>query len=169
MPSDYTSNFAALLTGHLGLPGEGGATTPTASNYTHGHYDDLVHAREMLTNFIGKGYKNLSDEQSRKDFAYLKNLVGNDQANKLINSVFVFNNSDSSKGKSWKEKIDSFYSAGSKDPATQKLITTFSTLGQGAIAGATDSRNISNMEITGRKVGDKNIVTNDVGPSKNNQ
>lgn len=160
MASDYTSNFAALLTGHLGLPSEGGSTTGTTSGYTHGHYDDLFHARDILTNFLGKGYKNFSDEQSRKDFAYLKNLVGEEQANKLINSVFVYNNSDSVKGKSWQDKITGFYSSGSKDQSLQKLITTFSTLGQGPIAGAQDSSNVSNMEITGRKTSGKDVVMN---------
>lgn len=151
--ADYTSNFAALLTGHLGItPGGGGETpTPTTSGYTHGYYDDLVHAREILTNFVGKGYKNFSDDQSRKDFAYLKNLVGSDTANKLINSVFVFNNSDSVKGKSWSDKVSNFYSSGSNDASIQKLMTTFSNLGKGPIAGAQDSSNTTNMELTGRK------------------
>lgn len=157
---DYTSNFAALLTGHLGLPSEGGGNAgQQQSNYTHGYYDDLFHARDIVTNFIGKGYKNFSDDQSRKDFAYLKNLVGDDTANKLMNSVFVFNSSDSSKGKSWQDKINSFYSTGSKDSSIQSMMTTFSNLGQGPIAGANQSSNTGNMEITGRKATLKDIVS----------
>lgn len=158
--SDYTSNFAALLTGHLGLPGGGDTPAPTGSNYTHGYYDDLFHAREIVTNFIGKGYKNLSDEQSRKDYAYLKNLVGEDQATKLINSAMVYNNSDSAKGKSWQENVNAFYSAGSRDQSIQKVLSTFSNLGKGAIAGTYDSGNTTSMELSGKKVQDKDLVTN---------
>jgi hypothetical protein len=158
--ADYTSNFAALLTGHLGLPGDPtkkpGTVDETANTIpARGNYDNMFDARDILTNFVGKGYKNFSDPQAKSDYAVLKNAVGEDMAKKLATQAFIFNSREDMKGKSWQEKISSFYSIGSNDPAVAKTLNAYSNLGQGPIAGANSSANAGNEEVTGRKAVDK--------------
>lgn len=152
--ADYSSNFAALLTGHLGINpssgDEGGVDVKGNPSRTRGKSDTQFDTRDIIASFIGKGYKDLSDDQAKKDVAYLRANLGNDTTNKLMNQIFTFNNRSDVAGKSWQDKLSSFYTIGAKDQEIQKILQTSQSLDRGVIAGMTDSGNRSNQEISGR-------------------
>lgn len=149
---DYASNMNALMNGHLGIPDtEGEIDSKNNESRKRGKHDDQFDTRDIIASFIGKGFKDLSDDQAKKDVAYLRANLGNEKTNKLMNQIFVFNNRNDMSGKSWQDKLNSFYTIGSKDQDIQKILQTSQSLDRGVIAGVTDSGNASNQEISGRK------------------
>lgn len=153
---DYTSNFAALLTGHLALPNEVEKPTPTGRK--RGKSDDLFDARDIVASFVGKGYKDLSNDQAKEDYKYLHNTLGAEAATKLMNQVFIFNNRTDLGGKSWQDRVNTFYTIGSNDKSTSQLIQQLSSLDRGPIAGLTEAGNLTNKQLTGRSDLDNKIA-----------
>jgi len=160
--ADYSSNFVALLTGHLGINpssgiDEGGVDVKGNTSRARGKADTQFDTRDIIASFIGKGFKDLSDDQAKKDVAYLRVNLGNDTTNKLLNQIFTFNNRSDISGKSWQDKLNSFYTIGAKDQDIQKILQTSQSLDRGVVAGVTDAGNRSNQEISGRAKVDQKI------------
>ena len=160
MPLD--PKFIDAVKGHMDTLAaqEGGGEVPkeptTASNLnfskTPADYD--LDVRDIIANFVGKGRTLRGDDQS----AYISRLgviLGKPQALKLVNHLFLFNQRDDVKGKSFDQKLESFYNIKSGDNDIDSLLSKTKNLGYGVHEGAQTSVDVTNKELTGRKVGDE--------------
>jgi hypothetical protein len=134
---DYTSNFAALLTGNLGISvgdtkgGGGGVDASSDTLHPQGRtpMNDSVHIRDILNHIVAGGYTDFSNEDVRANYNYLKNLIGVSKAEKLFVQAFSFNQKPGNNKKGGEEKIQSFYDIGSSDPETNKQMVAIKNLG----------------------------------------
>ncbi len=138
--SDYSSNFAALLTGHLGFPGDpptrGGKGTVTQSTYTpqgRNSIDDTLDIRDALNHVIAGGYTDFSNEDVKSNYKYISKLVGAPKAEKLFIQAFQFNKNPGMNKKGGEEKVQAFYDLGSSDPETAKTLGAIKNQGLGSV------------------------------------
>jgi hypothetical protein len=146
--TDYTSNFAALLTGHLGLPGD-----PPAGGQKHAvgsdkyipqgrtPIDTNLDIRDALSHAIAGGYTSLSDEDIKANFSHISGLVGSEKANKLFLQAFLFNQRSDVSNKKGEDRVQQFYDIGSSDPETKKTLLAIQNLGSGVREGYRNSVN----------------------------
>lgn len=128
--SDYSSNFAALLTGHLGLPGDpttgGGKGTVTKGTYIpqgRNSIDDNLDIRDALSHVVAGGYTDFSNEDVKANYKYISKLVGAEKAEKLFIQAFQFNKNPGMNKKGGEEKVQAFYDLGSADPETSRTLS----------------------------------------------
>lgn len=122
--------------------GGGGPTTSTpvtnpAYFQNNGPSGDKVDVADILSNFVGRGDKNLSGDQAQKDYHFLIGKVGTPTAQKLINHVLIFNQRPDMQKQPFADKLNSFYSIGSNDKDVDKILKT--QLGAGPVALANSS------------------------------
>jgi hypothetical protein len=146
--ADYTSNFAALLTGHLGLPGDppAGNAPPAGSSdkfTSRGRtpIDTNLDIRDALSHAVAGGYTSLSDQDIKANFSHISSLIGPEKTQNLFLQAFLFNQRADVKGKSGEDKIQSFYDIGSSDPETKKTLLAIQNLGAGVREGYRNSVN----------------------------
>lgn len=148
---DYSKNFETLMTGHLGITtGEGDKNTSVTFK-PHGNtsYDTTADIRDALNFTIAGGYTNLKDESVRNLFSNISQKIGKEEAQKLFNQAFLFNQRDDVKGKSAEEKLNNFYDIGSSDPYVKKTLNTVKNFGYGIQEGFRNSADVGNQIITG--------------------
>lgn len=153
----YETNFLTMLNGHTDFPvtEEGGGVT--APIIPKGKFDDTADVSDILSNFVGKGYKGFSDEDAKHDFAALAGVVGKDKATQLMKHVFIFNNRDDIKNKTPQQKLQTFYSMGATDPDINSLLNQVKAV-QGQY-GLNTSSNIGSKQLSGRDVATEGNMT----------
>jgi hypothetical protein len=133
--SDYSANFEALLTGHLGLPAgpvKGGIVKLGSDNYQPQDRTPLhtsLDIRDAISHAVAGGYKSLSDESVKSNYKYISQIVGPKEAQKLFTQVFLFNQRPDAQKKSAEEKLTSFYEIGSSDPEVKSILQKVKGLG----------------------------------------
>jgi hypothetical protein len=154
--SDYSSNFAALLTGHLGLPGDPptGGTKPAASSDKYiprgrTPIDTNLDIRDALSHAVAGGYTSFSDKDIKANFKYISDLIGQQKAHSLFLQAFLFNQRDDVKGKKGEDRVQSFYDIGSSDPETKKTLLAIQNIGSGVREGYRNSVNEGVKLISG--------------------
>ena len=143
----FENNWQAILNGHTNF---GGGDPPAGGTSTRPGLDVRADIRDMLSGAVGKGWTNFSDPEAQKHFARLTVLVGRQQAQSLMNHVFIYNQRPDVKGKSADQKLSQFYDMGSTNKDTNNIIKAAGSFGQGAVEGQNTSRDITNMQNTGR-------------------
>jgi hypothetical protein len=150
--ADYTSNFAALLTGHLGLPSGGGVDDVSSKykpqNRTTG--ETSLDISDLISHAVAGGYTSFSDDSIRSNFKYLSGIIGQDKARKLFNQAFIYNQRPDAKQKSAEQKIQSFYEIGSADPETNKTLQSIKNWGAGSLARFNQSVYEGNQQMIGK-------------------
>ena len=134
------------------VPKEKPTATNPNFNKTPADYD--LDVRDIIADFVGKGKELKGDDQS----AYISRLgviLGKPQAQKLVNHLFLFNARDDVKGKSFDQKLESFYNIKSGDNDIDSILSKTKNLGYGVHEGAQTSTDVINKELTGRKIGDE--------------
>jgi len=146
--SNYTSNFEALLTGHLGLPitpaTEGGKVTANTSTYIpqgRTSIDDNLDIRDTLAYIVANGYTDFSNKDVQTYYGHLAHLIGPSRAERLFVQAFSFNQKPGNNKKGGEEKIQQFYDTGSDDPETNKTMLTIKNIGFGVQEGYRTSIN----------------------------
>lgn len=109
--------------------------------------------RDAIAGFIGRKDKDLTSDQSRKDFALLSGQLGPDMARKVLNHVIIFNNRASDPNAPFEKRLQSLYDIGSNDKDVDTLLKRTAMLEQGPIPGARTSSNVSVMQATNRPTG----------------
>lgn len=103
----------------------------------NGMAGDKVAVADILSNFIGRGDKDLSGDQSKKDYRYLIDKMGAPMAQKLVAHVIGFNQRPDMQKQPFAAKLNSLYSMGSNDKDVDKILKT--QLGEGPVALANSS------------------------------
>jgi hypothetical protein len=136
--ADYTSNFAALLTGHLGLGGDpttGGGKAPlTSADYQaqgRNSINDTLDIQDALNHIIAGGYTDFSNVDVKSNYKYISSLVGAQRAEKLFLQAFLFNQRPGMNQKGGEDKIQAFYDLGSSDPETKQTLLAITKQGGG--------------------------------------
>lgn len=163
---DYTSNFAALLTGHLGLPEDPptGGVSPTSDKYNPQGRTDLttnVDIRDALAHAISGGYTSFSDDDIKANYKYIAGQIGAPKAQKLFVQAFQFNQRPGSQGKSNEQKIQSFYELGSADPDTKDTLERIKNSSSGPVEGYRSSVNEGVRLMSGKDKKAANVTTPD--------
>lgn len=112
--------------------------------------DDTADVRDLLATMVGKGYTSLNDEESRGNYARLRSLLGDTQAQKLMTHVFIQNQNPSFSQLPVESKIKSFYDIPSGDEEVSKVLGKVKTLGYGVLPGFRQSSLLSNQQLGGR-------------------
>lgn len=134
---DYTKNFQNTVGGHTGT-GDDNLTVKS----TKGKLADLVHTRDAISALVGAGgIQNLLPEDRKAVNAALAGYLGQNKATKLIDQISIFNQRPDMLKKSATQRIDSFFTIGSRDPDIDSIIKTTGQAGQGAIADASQTSN----------------------------
>lgn len=159
--ADYTSNFSALLTGHLGInPGEGDKPV-TFKEHGNTSYDTTADIRDALNFTVAGGHTNFKDDSMKNFFANLSQKLGKDQAQKLFNQAFLFNQRSDIQGKKPEEKLNLFYDIGSNDPSVKRTLETVKNFGSGVQEGYRNSSDTGSQELTGKskKVSQEDLLS----------
>lgn len=132
---------------------DGGGEKPTAqSQATTGKSrtadDDTADVRDILSNLVGRKVSNLSDENTRSDFARLQALLGSQKAQKLITQVIIHNQRNANAP--MEKSIQDFYEVGSNDPEVNDVLKTVKGFGYGVLSGFRDSAKQGNQLLAGK-------------------
>lgn len=157
----FDSNWQNSMMGHLGYheiaqsEGEGGKGKVSEGsdryhpeNRTPG--STSLDISDIMSNTVAKGYKSFSDEEVKANYKYLSNVLGQDQARKLFNQAFIFNQRPDMKGKGLEDRIQSFYEIGSNDESTGKILKSVKDWGAGPLARWNASTNEGNQIVSGK-------------------
>lgn len=102
--------------------------------------------RDMVHSLISKGATDVTDSNNRDALRYISIIKGEPFARKLFNQISLFNQRDDVKSSgSPDERINKFYTIGSKDKEVQTLIDSFKGLGGKPVT--TDSPLRANIDM----------------------
>lgn len=116
----------------------GGGDKPTAKQETatgkaRTSIDTTADVRDIVNAFIGKGGVGMKDETSRADYLRLRGLLGDEKAQKLMESVFIHNQRNAAVP--MEKRIQTFYDVGSNNADVDGLIKNMKNLGYGPLVG----------------------------------
>ena len=103
----------------------------------NGMAGDSVDVADIISNFVGRGDKDLSGDQTKKDYKFLIAKVGAPLAQKLVSHVIAFNQRPDMQKQPFANKLISLYSMGSNDKDVDKVLKN--KLGQGPVSLANSS------------------------------
>lgn len=148
---DYSKNFQNTIGGHTGT-GDDNLTVKS----TKGKLADLVHTRDAISALVGAGgIQSLLPADRKAVNATLTGYLGQTNATKLIDQISIFNQRPDMLQKSATQRIDSFFTMGSRDPDIDSIIKTTGKAGQGAIADASQTSN----ELTKKVAAGADVLT----------
>lgn len=133
----------------LVAPGKSSVMGDASSIRMRGALDDKLDVRDILANFVGRGDRDLSNDQAKKDYHYLSSVLGAPMAQKTLNHILIFNQRNDQKNQPFEKRLNSLYTIGSQDKDVDNLLKRTSMLGTGPIAGARESGNVGNMAAMG--------------------
>lgn len=128
--------------------------------------DDTADIRDFLSAAIGKGYTSLSDDGIRADYMALRQLLGDDQARKVMTHAFIYNQNPATKKLPIEARIQQFYDAPAGDESVQGVLKRVKGLGYGVLPGFRTSSHHVNQVLAGRIPGDTEIPVEAVGEIK---
>lgn len=111
---------------------------------------DRLDVADILSNFVGRGDKDLSGDQAQKDYRYLGSKVGEPMARKLLTHVIIFNQRPDIQKQPFAQKLNSLYTIGSADKDVDQVLKSTKNMGVGPNAMANNSWNIDSQAATGR-------------------
>jgi hypothetical protein len=114
-----------------------GITSDPKYFQNNGMAGDKVDVADILSNFVGRGDKDLSGGQAKKDYQFLIGKVGAPLAQKLVGHVLTFNQRPDMQKQPFAAKLNNLYSMGSNDKDVDKILKT--QLGAGPVALANSS------------------------------
>lgn len=112
--------------------------------------DDTADVRDILSGLVGKGMTGLNDDDSRNGYNRLQQLVGPQQANKLMNHMFVFNSRPDLKGAAPEARIKTFYDTPTSDPDVSSTLGKVKSFGYGVLPGFRQSSSQLNQGLSGQ-------------------
>jgi hypothetical protein len=97
--------------------------------------DDRLNVRDFLTTMVGGGHKGLETEDLRNNYKALGRIVGDQTAQKLINSAALYNQRPEAQSMTPEQRVQGFYDLGSNDPEVAKHLLQGNGLGYGIAHG----------------------------------
>lgn len=113
-------------------------------------FDDTADVRDILSGLVGKGMTGLNDDDSRNSYTRLQQLVGPQQAQKLMTHMFIFNSRPDLKGAAPEARIKSFYDTPASDNDVSGTLNKVKSFGYGVLPGFRDSSSQLNQQLSGR-------------------
>lgn len=104
--------------------------------------------RDQLTALVGKGNV-LSPDDKAAIYGSLVTKLGQENARKVMDHAYIFNQRPEVQRLPVEDKIKSFYSIGSNDPFVNDMITKSKSLGYGVLPGFRGSASALNQELSG--------------------
>lgn len=155
-------NFTDAVLGHISdlEKKESGGTDDDVKKldiHNRSGLDDNIEVRDLLTGLVGKWNDLKSDDRSPY-IVKLGQLIGKPTAQKLINSIFIFNDRDDVKGKNAEQRVGQFYDLGNEDKDVNNVIARSRSLGYGVQEGLRTSPDILNEEATKRFIPKKDTA-----------
>lgn len=145
--ANYDSNFQTMMGGHLF--GDDSRIKVSTQNRSRVPADDTADIRDILTDVVGNSYKGLTDDNIKAQYARLSNLVGVTQAQKLLDHALIYNQNPVNVKLPLEQRVQGFYSAGSKDQSLNTIIQNAGKLGYGPVASLNNSANVGNRILSG--------------------
>lgn len=142
MPTTTSPLSSILATTDDGGTGPG---KPTGLNV-----NNVLQVRDILSGLVGKNVRDLKNEDTRNNYAWLTGQVGPQVAQKLITHAIMFNQRDDMAGLSPEKRVQKFYDIGSDDPDTKDILMHAGTASYGPMEGMQSSPDRLNMLATGR-------------------
>jgi hypothetical protein len=121
---------------------------------------DRMDVRDSITGLVGKGYTSLSDDDARGQFARLAGQLGVPTARKLMNKIFIYNQTNQNQGQPLDKKIMGFYETNYDDDEIKTIVETSKMVGSGPIAAMRDSPDMMNASLVGKNMGGNSLVGN---------
>lgn len=106
--------------------------------------------RDAITGLIGKGVVDFKDQHAKNAYSFLRNVMGNSAAQKLITQAISFNGRSDTKSLPMDRKVQAFYDLGSNDPETHGMLMKMRSLEHGPVAGLNSSPDLLNMVASKR-------------------
>lgn len=112
--------------------------------------DDTADVRDAIAGLVGRRHTTLGDVDAQNQFMRLKKLVGDEQAKKVMNHIFVFNSRPELKAMPVEGRIKTFYDTPAADEDTGGLINKVKAFGYGVIPGFRESNQQANQILANR-------------------
>lgn len=119
---------------------KGGTPIPTDTKF------DL---RDVLSGLVAKG-NILNPDDKAALYGSLVSNIGQENAQKIMNHAYLFNQRSDIQRLPLEEKIKTFYTIGSNDPYVNDVISKTKTLGYGVLPGFRQSASDINQEMSGQ-------------------
>lgn len=113
-------------------------------------FDTTADVRDILSGLVGKGMTGLNDDDSRNGYSRLQQLVGPQQARKLMTHAFIFNSRPDLKNAPVEARIKQFYDSPSADADVNGALGKVKSFGYGVLPGFRDSSSQLNQQLSGR-------------------
>lgn len=110
--------------------------------------DETADIRDIINGMVGRGYTALDDDDAKGMYTRLRQVMGDQKAQKLMTQIFIHNQREGSKP--MESRIKTFYEVGSNDPEVGEIITKTKTFGQGPLAGMRESSSAISQQLTGK-------------------
>lgn len=124
-------------------------TTSTSLGHGRTTSDRDLDIRDRLYELIGKGNALTSDEKSGI-YGDLRNMIGEENAQKLMNHAYIFNTRGDVQKLGTEDKINALYSIGSTDPYIKDVLARTKVLGYGPGPGYRTSFSHIAQQLAGR-------------------
>lgn len=110
--------------------------------------DQNLDLRDRLASLVGAG-NNINPDDKAALYGDLKRLLGDAKAQKVIEHAYIFNNRQDVQKLPIEEKLNSFYTMGSRDPEVMEIIGRTKNLGYGILPGFRNSVSKLNETLAG--------------------
>lgn len=144
-------NLMALFNGYTNYevdPPEGDKPTVLYAGNTP--LDQVADARDLVSALVGKGYTSLKDTEARSKFQLLSNTIGAPLAQKIADSVLIYNQRPEVTNYTPEQRVSNYYSIGSSDKDVANYLQKIKSFGSGVLSGFNDSVLMDNRIMTGR-------------------
>lgn len=158
-----TNDFINAVNDHLDIleKEDGGKQTPDVKPLdipAKTPIDENLDIKDILTDFVGKGDK-LSHADQGSLYARLKTIVGEEKATKLLQHVYIFNQSDDAKSKkNTDEKVEAFYNTTSHDKDVSDTISKIKNIGGSPVYSLHNEPDLLNQQLSGKDIGKESKV-----------
>ena len=147
MPTTTSPLSSILATTNDGGPGPAAPASLNANN--------VLQVRDILSGLVGKNIRDLSNGDTRNNYAWLSGQVGPRVAQKLVTHAIMFNQRDDMAALSPEKRVQRFYDIGSDDPETKDILSHAGTASYGPLEGLQSSPDMLNRQASGRAAKDQ--------------
>jgi hypothetical protein len=113
------------------------------------HLEKGFDVRDRIAELVGSNNV-LNPDDKAAIYGDLVKTMGQDQAKKVMDHVYIFNTRPEYRSLPMEEKLRSFYALGSNDPDVQGIISKTKSLGYGPQQGFRTSNSQANQILAGR-------------------
>lgn len=144
-----------------GDPVKGVSGEETTFKSNRGALDKDFDVRDYLSSLVAAGNQ-IGGRDKAATFGELAKVIGQDNAAKMMDHIYIFNQNPDIQKMSADDRLRAFYNFRSSNPEIEKVVSRSRALGYGVVPGFRESVNALNQQLTGRLPTDQAAVAPEI-------